>query len=195
MGSSALGDGLRRAAVLELLQHVGLLEQQRLVMRAVHDTVVVQERALAGIAVRGGAAVVDVGEDPAVGDVGLAVAVAVDVDVVVRAGLPRVEVRSAVGLLERDPVRDERDRVRLVRAGERVHVGVVVLRVPGGERRLAVAGGVRDATPQAAQSCRCQGDPGGREGDSRSAAPTCLCSGLHTISKEDVGEELPLREA
>src|SRR5439155_36859 len=82
----------------------GLPEEQVRVSQAGHGAVVVQERV--------GSPVVLVGEDPAVGDVGHAPAAVVDVDVVMRAGGERIEVRPAVGLFERDPVRDEGDRAR-----------------------------------------------------------------------------------
>ncbi len=71
----------------------------------------------------------------------LRVTVVVDVEVVLRVLRERVEVGSAGRFLERDPVGHERGRVRLVRADERVDVGVVVLRLPRDQRGLPVAGG------------------------------------------------------
>ena len=69
-------------------------------------------------------------EDPGVREVGDGVAVVVDLDVVLRVVGPGVEVRAAVGLLERDPVRDQGHRAGVIRAGERIHVGVVGAWIP-----------------------------------------------------------------
>jgi len=72
------------------------------------------------------------------GDVRPGVVVVVDVDLVQDLVAERVEVRAACRALERNVVGDERDRVRLVRADERVHIGTVGHRVLGDLRRLAV---------------------------------------------------------
>jgi len=48
------------------------------------------------------------------------------------------EVRASGGFLQRDVVRDHRDGVGLIRADERVGVGVVGDRVGGDRRGLAV---------------------------------------------------------
>jgi hypothetical protein len=78
------------------LEGVGLAEQQVLVVERGDRAIVVQE----GVA----ATLVDVLEGPAEDGVGLGVAVVVDVEQVARVGGERVEVRAAVGLLERLPV-------------------------------------------------------------------------------------------
>src|SRR5262249_57439284 len=91
-------------------------------------------------------------EGPAVGEVGLRVTVVVDVDVIAGVGRELVEVRPARRGLERQPVRHQRGGALLVGADERVHVGVVVLRLPGDERCLTVAGGYGMAWGQARKS-------------------------------------------
>ena len=73
-----------------------------------------------------------------VGDVRLAVAGVVDVDLVQDVVAELVEVRAAGRLLQRDVVGDQRDRARVIRADERVHVGTVGDRVLGDLRRLAM---------------------------------------------------------
>ena len=121
------------------LQGVGLAEQQVLVGDRGDRAVVVQERAAT--------ALVDVMERPAVHDVRAGVPIVVDVDVVDRVRRERIEVRSAVRFLKRDEVRQERGVARAVRAGERIHVGVVDRRVGRDEWRLAVAGRTRATGP------------------------------------------------
>ena len=74
-----------------------------------------------------------------VADVLVAVAGVVDLDLVEDVVAEAVEVRTAGGLLERDVVRENRDRIRPVRAHERVDVGVVGDRILGDQRRLSVA--------------------------------------------------------
>src|SRR5262249_49352461 len=78
-------------------------------------------------------------EREGVGQIRLAVAVPVDLDVVLRGLAERVVVRAGRRVLTGDPVRDDGEGVRLVRAAERVQVGVVRGRVLRDERRLAVA--------------------------------------------------------
>ena len=68
-------------------------------------------------------------EPELVRDVGDAVAVVVDVDLVQHVIAELEEVGAASRILERDVVRDERDRVGFVRADEGVGVGVVGYRV------------------------------------------------------------------
>jgi hypothetical protein len=92
---------------------------------------------------------------------GLGVAVAVDLDVVGRVGGERVEVRAAVGLLERHPVGDERDVVGSLGADERVQVRVVDRRIGRDQRRLPVAGRECRAWPEPVQAGRY--DRAGRE--------------------------------
>ena len=90
--------------------------------------------------VQEGALVLDAGlEAELVDDVVLGVAVVVDVDSIEHVIAELVEVRAASGRLERDPVRDQGDGVRCVRAHEGVGVSVVRQRIGGDERRLAVA--------------------------------------------------------
>ena len=117
-------------ATLDLPQVVRLADQQVLVVQGGHRAVVVDERV--GVAVLGL-------EAPPVGDVRTCIPVVVDVDVVVRLLGPEVEVRAAGRLLEGDPRADQRDRVGLVRADERIDIGVVDLRIRRRERRLPVA--------------------------------------------------------
>ena len=74
-----------------------------------------------------------------VADVGAAVTVVVDLDLVQDAVVEAVEVRPAGRSFERDVVRDHRDGVRVVRTDERVQVGVVRPRVLADQRRLCVA--------------------------------------------------------
>ncbi len=69
------------------------------------------------------------------------VAVRVDVDRVPGAWRERVPVRAGGRILTRDPVRDDRERARLVRAAERVQVRVVRRRILRDQRCLPVAGG------------------------------------------------------
>ena len=78
-------------------------------------------------------------EAEAVRDVRLPVAVPVDVDVVPGALGERVVVRPSGGILAGDPVGDDREGVRLVRAAERVQVRVVRSRILRDQRRLPVA--------------------------------------------------------
>ena len=117
-------------------QVVGLPEQQVRVLQRRDRAVVVEEGAVAGEAV-GVLRHPRVAELPGVDDVRLRVVVVVDVDLVPRVGGPRVEVRAAARLLERDPVGDQVDLAVGLR--ERVDVGVVVLRLARDRRRLAVA--------------------------------------------------------
>jgi hypothetical protein len=70
------------------------------------------------------------------------VAVVVDVDLVEDVGIEQVEVRAAVGRLERDVVGDQRHHVPVVRVDERVDVGVVGGRVERDERGFAMARGL-----------------------------------------------------
>src|SRR5205823_3327190 len=105
-------------------------------------------------------------ELPTVDDVGLAITVVVDVDVVERAVRERVEVGTARRLLERDPVADEGDRVRLVRADERVQVGPVGLWIRRDQGGLAMARCPARVRPQAGQQADAQG-PDGRYRDPR----------------------------
>ena len=79
-------------------------------------------------------------ELPAVGDVLAPVAGVVDLDVVARPRIELAEVRAARRVLERDPVRDDRQAARRVRRRERVEVGVVGRRIGEDRRRLPVAG-------------------------------------------------------
>lgn len=101
-------------------------------------------------------------EAPAVGDIGDTVTAVVDLDVVAQVVAERVEVRAAVGLLHRNPVRHHGDGVGLVGAGERVHVGVVRPRVPGDQGRLTVAGGHAETRGEGHRSQSC-GQRGGTE--------------------------------
>jgi hypothetical protein len=71
-------------------------------------------------------------------DVRQPVAVVVDVDRVEDVVAELEEVRPARRVLQRDVVGDDRDRVRLVRADERVRVRVVCDRVLADLRRLAM---------------------------------------------------------
>ena len=73
-----------------------------------------------------------------VADVLVRIAVVVDLELVQDAVVELREVRPARRLLERDVVRDQRDRVRPVRTPERVQIGVVRRRVVGDHRRFAV---------------------------------------------------------
>ena len=101
-------------------------------VRAASDSIgPVLYRNVSGSAHRGG-------EAELVGDVGPAVAVVVDVDLVQHIVAELVEVRAARRPLQRDVVGDQGDRVRLIRADERVHVGAVGHRVLGDFRCLAV---------------------------------------------------------
>ena len=80
-------------------------------------------------------------EPELVGDVWLAVPAVVDLELVEDGVVEAVEVRPAGRTFERDVVRNHRDRVRVVRADERVQVGVVRPRVLADQRRLCVARG------------------------------------------------------
>ena len=75
-----------------------------------------------------------------VGDVALAIAGVVDVDVVLDLGIEREEVRSPGRVFERRVVGDDRQAVRVVGAHERVEVRVVGGGIARDERRLPVAG-------------------------------------------------------
>ena len=129
----------------------------------------VEERAV-DAAVLDGAALVDVLERPAVGDVGLGVTVVVDVDVVGRLRVPRVEVRPAGRLLEGPPVGDHGDGVGVVRADERVGVGVVDRGVALDVRGLAVAR--RRAGAGRQQRGAADGRGSGERGRTARASPT-----------------------
>ena len=78
-------------------------------------------------------------EPERVGHVGPAVAVPVDEDVVLRGLRERVVVRAGRGILTRDPIGHDGERARLVRAAERVQVGVVRGRILRDQRCLPVA--------------------------------------------------------
>src|SRR5262249_5344242 len=78
-------------------------------------------------------------EAEAVDDLRLPVAGAVDLDVVPGAWRERVVVRPRGRILTGDPVRDDGEGVRLVRAAERVEVRVVGGRILRDQRRLPVA--------------------------------------------------------
>jgi tetrahydromethanopterin S-methyltransferase subunit F len=73
-----------------------------------------------------------------VAHVGLGVAGVADVDRVPHIVSELEEVRTALRVLERDEVRDQGHRVRLVGRDERVEVGVVGDRVHGDLGRFAV---------------------------------------------------------
>ena len=121
----------------------------------VDGSVVVEERRDAGEVVRRGPGL----ELEPVVDVGLAVAVVVDLDLVADGRVEREEVRTAGRLLERDVVGDDRQLRRVTRVEERVQVGVVGRRIVGDERRFAVA---RCHHP--AEGCG-RDDQGAAEGD------------------------------
>ena len=98
-----------------------------------------------------------------VADVLVAVAGVVDLQLVEDVVAEAVEVRAARRLLERDVVREDRDRVRLVRAHERVDVGVVGDRILRDQRRLSVAGS-RAVAGAGPDERRCHGgECGGRD--------------------------------
>jgi hypothetical protein len=78
-------------------------------------------------------------ELPVVADVLDAVARVVDLDVVAGLRIELPEVRPAGGILEWDPVRDDRQPVRRIRRREGVEVGVVGGRVEHDLRSLSVA--------------------------------------------------------
>ena len=78
------------------------------------------------------------GEGEPVGDVGYAVTVVVDVDLVADVVAELVEVRAAGRCLERDVVGDQRDGVGPVGAHERIEVGAVGDRVHGNFGSLAM---------------------------------------------------------
>ena len=86
-----------------------------------------------------GLRVADRGAEPELErDVGPAVPVVVDVDLVQHVVAELVEVRASGRPLQRNVVGDQRDRVRFVRAHERVYVGTVGHRVLGYLRCLAM---------------------------------------------------------
>ena len=152
----------RRTRPADLRQCVVLREVQRRVG---------QRRDGAGVVQEGLRVLVLVAENPPVDDVRLGVAVVVDVDVVTNARCERVEVRTGIGSLERDPVADERDALRVVWTDERVEVGCVDLRVGRCERRFPVTRCVtRDGTEPAERAdhdpCRQRG-----RGDDPPASP------------------------
>jgi hypothetical protein len=118
-------------AVLDPREVVGLVDEEVLIIQRGHLAVVVDERI--------GVAVVRP-EPPAVDDVRERVPVVVDVDVVVRAFGPEVEVRTARGFLEGDPRADERYLGWSVFGDERVQVGRVDRGIAGDQRCFAVAG-------------------------------------------------------
>ena len=89
-------------------------------------------------------------ELPAVGDVRPPVARVVDLDVVAGLGIELAEVRPARRLLQRDPVRDDRQAAGGVGRGERVDVRVVGRRVGEDLRGLAMAGAGGEADRQRA---------------------------------------------
>ncbi len=78
-------------------------------------------------------------EREAIGDVRLRVTGVVDLDLVPSVSREAVPVRSRRGLLERDPVRHQRDGVRFVGTDERVEVGDVNRRILRNQGRLPVA--------------------------------------------------------
>jgi len=135
-----------RNPTLDDVQAVGLLEEEMDIVERAHRTVVVEKG--------GGFPGVLVLECPAVGDIWIAGARVVDVDVVVGTRCEGIEVRSPVRLLEWNPVRNKGYRIGLVGAHERVDVGVVDLGVCGRERRLPVAGSLGDAGPECRRSDR-----------------------------------------
>ena len=111
--------------------------------------------------------------------VALAVTVVVDVQVVLGVLGEREEVRSAGRFLERDPVGDDRRRVRMVRADERVHVGVVVLGLPRDQRGLPVAGGGGRPRFQRGHACGRERSCGQRPADEcRNAPVSCAGPGV-----------------
>ena len=77
-------------------------------------------------------------EPELVHDVVLRIAVVVDVDAIEHVVAELVEVRSAAGRFEGNPVRDQRHRVRGIRAHEGIRVRVVRQRVRRDERRFTV---------------------------------------------------------
>ena len=82
-------------------------------------------------------------EPELVHDVVFGVAVIVDVELVQDVVPEFVEVGTAGRRLERDPVRDQRDRVGCVGAHKGIDIRIVRERVRGDERRLAMARGDR----------------------------------------------------
>ncbi len=76
-------------------------------------------------------------------EVGLGVPVVVDVDLVEDVLAEPEEGRARRRLLERYVVGDQRHRLRVIRADERVHVGGVRLRIRADKRRLPVRGRTR----------------------------------------------------
>ena len=88
-------------------------------------------------------------ELPPVRDVLAAVAGVVDLDVVARLRIELAEVRAARRVLERDPVRDDRQVVRRVGRRERVEVRVVRRRVGEDRRGLAVTRAAAARSPPA----------------------------------------------
>ena len=122
-----IGQEIRRVPALDHVEVVRLDEVQCRVIETVHRAGVVEESVRVAIAAL---------ERPAVGDVGLCVAVVVDVDVVVGSRSEGIEVRASRRLLERDPVADQGDRVRLVGGHESVEVGAIELGLRRQERSL-----------------------------------------------------------
>ena len=101
-----------------------------------------------------------VGEPELPGDVRVAVAVRVGVDVVPGGRAERVVVRPGCRILTRDPVGDDRRRRRLVGRHERVQVRVVRRRVLRDQRCLAVT----RRRGRAGAAASCNGEPGYRDG-------------------------------
>ena len=158
-GGQAVAE-LRRGAVLDPGDRVGLADQEVVVGERRDRAVVVEERRDAVLA----RALLGL-EPELVGHVVDGVAVVVDVDLVPDGGVELVEVRAAGGLLERDVVGDDRDLGRVVGADERVQVRVVGRRIAGDQGRLAVArrqgtAGRRDGDGQGPRECRGAGTGG-----------------------------------
>ncbi len=82
------------------------------------------------------------GEAELVGDIGDCVTVVVDVDLVQHVVAEAEVVGATAGLLEAEPVGDQRHRVGCVGCDEGVDVGVVGRGIIGDEGRLPVAGGI-----------------------------------------------------
>lgn len=166
--------GLRHQLLVvqpQQLDVVRLRDVQVGVVEAGDRTRVVQER-VAVLAVRL--------EGVAVDQLTLCVTVVVDVEVVLGVVGERVEVRTARGLLEGNPVRHDRRRVRLVRADERVHVRVVVLGSARDQRGLPVAGGGGRPRRQRRRT-------GGREPPAASAPHTRVARVLRPAPLLEIG--------
>lgn len=164
---------------LEQLDVVRLRDVQVGVVEALDRARVVQERLL----------VLDVRlEGEAVEQVALPVTVVVDVEVVLRVLGELVEVRAAAGLLEGDPVGDDRRRVGLVGADERVDVRVVVLGVARDQRGLPVTGGGGRPRFQRGHTGGCEPSGGqrstyeGRETPASRATPGDRCHAVRPQS-------------